>query len=203
LLPSGEPGGDLIDLAGTEDRWAAYVADVSGHGIAPGIVMAMVNSAARMLLRSGHDTERLLPRLNEILFPLKGPEMFVTAGFLAEDGDGLRARLAGHPAILHFSPKTNDVVQLECPNLPLGIVPSREFVSSAIRARTRIGLRSLHRRFEAANAGGEQFGVKRLQAEFQNHATEPLDMICRLLQQSVARHGAQRDDQSLLLIRQL
>jgi hypothetical protein len=30
-----------------------------------------------------------------------------------------------------------------------------------------------------------------------------LDAICRSLQESVARHGAQFDDQSLLLIRQL
>ena len=203
-LPSGEVGGDLIDLAGTEDRWAAYVADVSGHGVAPGIVMAMVKSAARMLLSSGHDPDRLLPRLNEVLFPLKGPEMFVTACFLAKDGDGLRAGLAGHPAILHFSPKTNDVVQLECPNLPLGILPSGEFVSSAIRAEQgSVFALYTDGLLETANAGGEEFGLKRLQAEFQKHATEPLDVICRLLQESVDRHGAQRDDQSLLLIRQL
>jgi serine phosphatase RsbU (regulator of sigma subunit) len=29
---SGEVGGDLIDVTGMEDRWVAYVADVSGHG---------------------------------------------------------------------------------------------------------------------------------------------------------------------------
>jgi serine phosphatase RsbU (regulator of sigma subunit) len=39
----------LIDLAGSEDHWVAYVADVAGHGVAPGVVMGMVKSAARML----------------------------------------------------------------------------------------------------------------------------------------------------------
>src|ERR1700691_2440902 len=58
-LPSGEVGGDLIDLTGSEDRWVAYVADVSGHGVAPGVVMAMVKSAARMLLSSGEDGGQL------------------------------------------------------------------------------------------------------------------------------------------------
>jgi len=35
--PSGDVGGDLIDLAGDADKWVAYVADVSGHGVAPGV----------------------------------------------------------------------------------------------------------------------------------------------------------------------
>jgi hypothetical protein len=69
--PSGEVGGDLIDLAGAEDHWVAYVADVSGHGVAPGVVMGMAKSAARMLLSSGDDTGHLMPRLNEVLYPLK------------------------------------------------------------------------------------------------------------------------------------
>src|SRR5258708_29133841 len=34
-LPSGEVGGDLIDLAGSEDHWVAYVADVAGPGVGP------------------------------------------------------------------------------------------------------------------------------------------------------------------------
>ena len=56
-----------------------------------------------MLLSSGDDTRHLLARLNEVIYPLKKPDMFVTFCFLARSGDGLRVGLAGHPAILHFS----------------------------------------------------------------------------------------------------
>ena len=122
-LPSGEVGGDLIDLAGSEENWVAYVADVSGHGVAPGVVMGMVKSAARMLLSSGEDATHLAPRLNEVLYPLKKPDMFVTFCFIAKTKDGLRAGLAGHPAIFHFSAGTNEVTQLPSPNMPLGILP--------------------------------------------------------------------------------
>jgi serine phosphatase RsbU (regulator of sigma subunit) len=203
-LPSGEVGGDLIDLAGSEDHWVAYVADVSGHGVAPGVVMGMVKSAARMLLTSGDDTRCLLPRLNEVLYPLKKPDMFVTFCFLARSGDRLRVGLAGHPSILHFSARTSEVTPLEGPNMPLGILPSAEFVTCEIRpepgdvfALYTDGL------LEVANAAGEEFGLKNLQAEFQKHGKKPLDVICRSLQESIARHGAQFDDQSLLLVRQL
>ena len=55
---------------------------------------------------------------------------------------------------------------------------------------------------ETMNAAGEEFGLKRLQVELQKLGKEPLDVIYRSLQESVARHGAQFDDQSLLVIRQ-
>jgi hypothetical protein len=203
-LPSGEVGGDLIDLAGSEDHWVAYVADVSGHGVAPGVVMGMVKSAARMLLSSGDDSGHLMPRLNEVLYPLKKPDMFVTFCFLAKKGDGLRVGLAGHPSILHFSARTKEVSQVECPNMPLGILPSGEFASAEIATEGGDVCALYTDGFlETANSAGEEFGIARLQAEFQKHGKESLAAICRSLQESVARHGAQFDDQSLLLIRRL
>jgi Stage II sporulation protein E (SpoIIE) len=202
--PSGEVGGDLIDVIGSKDQWVAYLADVSGHGVAPGVVMGMVKSAARMLLSSGDEAGHLLPRLNEVLYPLKSPEMFVTFCFLASDGEGLRVGLAGHPAILHFSAKTNRVTQLECPNMPLGILPSGDFANSGIG----VGQGDVFALYtdgflEPANSAGEEFGIARLQEEFQKQGKERLEVICRSLQESVARHGAQFDDQSLLLIRKV
>jgi hypothetical protein len=203
-VPSGDVGGDLIDLAGSEEHWVAYLADVSGHGVAPGVVMGMVKSAARMLLSSGDDTAHLLPRLNEVLFPLKKPDMFVTFCFVARNAGGLRIGLAGHPAILHFSARSNQITQLECPNMPLGILPSGDFESSEIRAEQGDVFALYTDGFlEQANAAGEEFGLTRFQEELQRHAKEPLAAICRSLQESVARHGPQFDDQSILLIRRL
>jgi hypothetical protein len=203
-IPSGDVGGDLIDLAGSEQHWVAYLADVSGHGVAPGVVMGMVKSAARMLLSSGDDTAHLLPRLNEVLFPLKKPDMFVTFCFVARNAGGLRIGLAGHPAILHFSARSNQITQLECPNMPLGILPSGDFESSEIRAEQGDVFALYTDGFlEQADAAGEEFGLTRFQDEFQKHGREPLEAICRSLQESVARHGTQFDDQSILLIRRL
>lgn len=200
--PSGQVGGDLIDLAGSEEHWVAYVADVSGHGVAPGVVMGMVKSAARMLLSSGDDTGHFLPRLNEVLYPLKKPDMFVTCSFVAKNGEGLRVGLAGHPAILHFCARSGEVSRLESPNMPLGILPEGGFASSEIRAERGDVLALYTDGFlETANAAGEEFGLKRLEAEFQKQGKKPLEEICRALQESVARHGTQFDDQSLLLIR--
>lgn len=203
-LPSGEVGGDLIDLAGSEEHWVAYVADVAGHGVAPGVVMGMVKSAARMLLSSGDDTVHLLARLNEVLYPLKKPDMFVTFCFLAKSGDRLRVGLAGHPSILHFSATTNEVTRLECPNMPLGILPAADFVTCEIRAEDGdVFALYTDGLLEVVNAEGEEFGLKNLQEELHKFGKEPLEEICSSLQERVARHGAQFDDQSLLLVRRL
>jgi hypothetical protein len=202
--PSGRVGGDLIDLAGTEEHWVAYVADVSGHGVAPGVVMGMVKSAGRMLLSSGDESDQLMPRLNEVLYPLKKPDMFVTFCYVAKKGDRVRVGLAGHPAILQFCARSNEVKKWECPNMPLGIIPQGDFVSEEIPAESG-DLFALYTDglLETANAAGEEFGMKRLEAELQKHGKQPLEAICRSVQESVARHGAQFDDQSLLLIRHL
>lgn len=200
--PSAEVGGDLIDVAGTEKNWVAYLADVSGHGVGPGVVMAMVKSAARMLLSSGEDGSKLLKRLNDVLYPLKKPDMFVTFCFLAKNGSALHVGLAGHPAILHFCAQENAIQQLECTNMPLGILAEQEFTSFEVTAGTGDVFALYTDGFlEVANAAGEEFGLARFQEEFRKHATEPLKSIYRALQESVARHGAQFDDQSLLFIR--
>lgn len=203
-VPSGEVGGDLIDVAVSGDQWVAYLADVSGHGVAPGVVMGMVKSAARMLLSSGESAAHLMARLNEVLYPLKKPEMFVTFCFVAKNSDGLRIGLAGHPAILHFSANTNKVEALECPNMPLGILPEGEFSDSEIHAEAGdVFVLYTDGFLEPESAAGEEYGLARFQAEFQKLGKQPLETIYVALRESVARHGAQFDDQSLLLIRKM
>lgn len=203
-FPSGQVGGDLIDVTANSGNWVAYVADVSGHGVAPGVVMGMVKSASRMLLSSGAHSQHLMARLNEVLYPLKKPDMFVTFCYVAKNISGLSVGLAGHPAILQLCATTCEVRKWECPNMPLGIVPVGEFVSSEVVA----GQGDLFALYtdgllETANAAGEEFGVHRLADELRKHSKQPLASICQAVKESVARHGAQFDDQSLLLIRKL
>jgi sigma-B regulation protein RsbU (phosphoserine phosphatase) len=130
--------------------------------------------------------------------------MFVTFCFLAKTRDGLRLGVSGHPAILYFSARTNEVMQYQASNMPLGIMPEGEFTSVAVQSEPGCLFGLYTDGFvETANAAGEEFGIARLQAEFQKHATQPLSEIHTALVASLRRHGPQFDDQSLLLIRQL
>ena len=58
-VPSGEVGGDLVDVAGDGESWTGYVADVSGHGISAGLLMAMFKTAVRTRVKDASATELL------------------------------------------------------------------------------------------------------------------------------------------------
>src|SRR5215831_5535349 len=102
-LPSSEVGGDLVDVVEKGERWVAYVADVSGHGVASGTLMGMFKSAVRARLASDVPIEMLLTEVNGVITCLRNPGMFVTCAFVSVESvpDGhLRFVTAGHPPIL-------------------------------------------------------------------------------------------------------
>ena len=68
---SGDVGGDLVDVVDDEGRWLAYVADVSGHGVGPGVVMGLCKSAMRMRARGAGGIGPLLEDVHAVLMPLK------------------------------------------------------------------------------------------------------------------------------------
>lgn len=201
-VPSSEVGGDLIDVMRSEDGWIAYVADVSGHGVAPGVVTGMVKSAARMQLSSSEGTDALLERLNSVLQPIMKPEMFVTFGYVAWNGARLEYSLAGHPAILHYHAATNEISQITCSNLPLGMFDRKQFLSATVHcAPGDLFVLLTDGLLEVTNARDDEFGLDGITAVLARHATTPVSAIFQAVMEAVAHHGHATDDQSLLLVR--
>ena len=66
-VPSGEVGGDLVDLVPDSTGWTAYVADVSGHGVSPGVLMAMFKTAVRTRMLDGCPAGQLLEGANPVV----------------------------------------------------------------------------------------------------------------------------------------
>jgi serine phosphatase RsbU (regulator of sigma subunit) len=54
---------------------------------------------------------------------------------------------------------------------------------------------------EVPNASDEEFGLDRLELLLRNNAEQPLPQLWELIMGEVKRHGAQQDDQTLLLLR--
>ena len=176
-VPSGEVGGDLIDVFQNDHGWIAYVADVSGHGVAPGVVMAMVKSAARMQLSSGEKSAKLLARLNSVLLPIKKPDMFATFAYLAWNGERLEYSLAGHPAILHYHAATNEISDVSCLNMPLGMFES-DFDSASVECAPHdLFLILTDGLLEVTNPKGEEFTLTGIKPVMLAHASDPLNRI--------------------------
>jgi serine phosphatase RsbU (regulator of sigma subunit) len=202
-LPSGEVGGDLVDVVESPTGWTSFVADVSGHGVAAGLLMGMVKSTARTQLRTGERLDGLLNTLNSVLVDLKSPTMFATfAGVQGDGGANLQFTVAGHLPILHYHSATASLSELSIPQVPVAMFGDRVFTSSAVTGDTGDLLIILTDGLvEVFDKGDQEFGFERLKALIRSHATAPLETIETRVFEAVRAHGAQLDDQTLLLIR--
>jgi hypothetical protein len=202
-LASGDVGGDLIDVFQGERGWIAYIADVSGHGVAPGVVMAMVKSAARMQLSSGEKSAALLERLNNVLYPIKKPDMFATFAYVAWNGKELEYSLAGHPSILHYHAATKEISEEAAySNMPLGMFDGQPFVSGPLECGAGdLLLLITDGLLEVTNSKQEEFGLAGVRAVLSAKAENSLAAISEAVRDAAKRYGQAADDQSLLLVR--
>ena len=201
--PSGEVGGDLVDVvASPGGGWLAYVADVSGHGVQAGVLMGLVKSAARMRLAGATTLTGLLDALNVVLPPLKQPQMFVTVAALQRTGGGLRAALAGHLPILRVPAGGGPVEEIHVPQIPLGVLDGHRFTDTSVEAGPGdlflVLTDGLTEVFDDRDEELGLDGVKRVLAE---GAEAPLPNLAERLVSAARAHGTQLDDQTLLLLR--
>jgi hypothetical protein len=203
--PSGEVGGDLVDVILEGNRWFGYVADVSGHGVPAGVMMAMVKSAVRMHWVEGQSASNLMEPLNSVLRAVRAQDMFVTCAYLQSDGGtALRFSLAGHLPILHFQAATGTAAEHSILNFPLGLFPQPPFETSEIQCSPGDVLVVLTDGLtEVFDRNGTELGLEPLKRTLQESGAEPLEQISLRLQRTARQHGPQSDDQTMLIVRRL
>jgi hypothetical protein len=201
-FPAHEVGGDLVDVVHTERGVTCYVADVSGHGVHAGTLMAALKSAARMRLLNLTSGGELLTDLNRVLFAIKRPNMFATAACLSFDGARAHYGLAGHLPILHWRRATRQVVCLAKGQAALGILEGESYEDQPIElgqgdvlALVTDGLT------EVADRHDRELGLGGIESVLMSHAEIPLERLFEEIMAAARAHGAQRDDQTLLLLR--
>jgi len=202
-VPSGEMGGDLVDLVQDGDKWIAYLADVSGHGVPSGVLMAMVKSAARMRLRTSSEPQLLLEELNHVISELSATNTFVTLACVASGrSNDLSFATAGHLPILHFRSATGIVYELATSNPPIGIFKEQAFDSSRAQFSSGdIAVLLTDGLTEVMDSREEEYGLERIKHLLANHSAQPLNVICEMLMSEAREFGKQADDQSVLLVR--
>jgi len=201
-IPSGEVGGDLVDLVDDGDRWIGYVADVSGHGVASGLLMAMVKSAARMKLRERLSIDGLMDDLNVVLIDLKKPEMYVTFACVQFDGCELQFSLAGHLPILHYRAAQASIAELSVPQVPLAMFEERRFTAARVScAPGDLLVIVTDGLTEVFDAKDREFGFEGVKALVVQHAHAPLESLTNAVLSAVRGHGPQEDDQTMLVVR--
>lgn len=134
-IPATEVGGDFFDVIQiSDDRVAIAIADVTGHGVGPGILAAMTKSALHSRLEYDTTPASVLANLNKTIFDVSEEKMFVTFAYLVADRSRNKVQLAtaGHPPILYRHHESRKIDELRTVNLALGIKRDAQFSDSEI-----------------------------------------------------------------------
>ncbi len=213
-----EAGGDMYDFVPLgkrpghshhEDdlRWAILIGDVSGHGIAAAVVMAMLHSILHAFPQSPTGPAQLLTHVNNHLWAKRIGRSFTTVFLAFYDPTTKRltyARAGQTPPIL-ISPHQEGASYLDVVgDLPLGVSPDTNFQESTIELRSG-DLLVLYTDgiTEAKGPGGVFFDTQGLEAALSTPINDPGTAIMRI-KLGIFDHthgGPAGDDQTIVAIK--
>jgi CHASE2 domain-containing sensor protein len=210
-LTASVTGGDCYDLWQLKDgRLAVLLADASGHGLAPAMVVSQVRTLCRSLCEFESHPQGLLDRVNRRLADDLEPNRFVTAflGFLSPDGT-LDWASAGHGP-MYWSPGPGaEMLPLDSTGLPLGIQPDCFFetpIPGLMLAPGGSLVVFSDGIFEAHAPDRRMFGVERVKEILDKTAGQPLAAIIATLRSAVQKWQAKLepdDDQTIVIVRRI
>ena len=186
-LPATEVGGDYYDYFRLDDRrLVVVVGDVTGHGVASGLVLSGVRSCLNLLQEELVRPAEVLERVNRMVKRTASPRMLMTLSVAVLDGDqnSVTVATAGHPPVLIVR-RDGTVDEVGRGSLPLGAMDEVRYVASRARVEPGDALLMLSDGVvEAVGADGEQFGWRRLRDTLR---AAPRDASARQLRDEVLR----------------
>lgn len=207
--PAAAIGGDFYHFVVSGDRdLTVVIADVSGHGLPTGIVMAAAQASLSALAESGADTLALLTTLDREIRRTTDERTFVTLGHLRfRMGEGrLDYTNAGHLYPYRVEP-SGRVTSLENPARPLGLgLPVTYRTVTAPLCPGDVWVLLSDGIVEASSPLEEEFGFARLEKLLASGTkTSAAALKDEILSEwrRFTGHDAPEDDRTLLVLRVL
>lgn len=214
MRPADEVGGDYYDIIETNDELLFGIGDVTGHGLASGLIMMMAQTAIRTIAESPKITfDEYLPLLNRILYAninrIK-ENRNMTLSLFRYKGKGQYEMSGQHEFFLIYRAARNEVEVFETMDggFFIGMIDDisdfSEFVEFHLNPEDVLLLFS-DGVTEAENEQGEQFGLDNLVSVFQKNADSPAEHLKQKIIRKLYNFMGQReilDDISLLIIKQ-
>jgi len=206
-LPSRQVSGDLFGWWPRSDgKWLFCLADVSGKGLGPGLLMASLQATLEAWTERDLSTSELAFQLSRNLARHTDGRRFVTA-FLAllDPATGtLTYTNAGHnPALLLHG--TEPARDLEAQGLPLAMLPGQPYGEAALSlVPGDLLVVYTDGITEAANTAEEEFGTEALTALVEAHRQASLPALDATLLGELDSFTAGTpylDDRTLLMLR--
>jgi|GEM_PF-1612226 phosphoserine phosphatase RsbU/P len=211
-LYSDQTGGDYFDYVPLEstlgERYGVVVADVSGHGIGPSLLMASTRASLHGGRGRGLSLGELLGFVNRQLALDVSRGHFVTLFLLAIESSHaeLAWATAGHDPALLYRADSRTISELGGEDIPLGIDAEWQFGCTEgialndgdIIVMTTDGI------WETAGANDERYGKQRIADYVCAHADASAESLCSGLRQEVETfRGArvQHDDMTIVVVK--
>lgn len=213
-LPADQTGGDYYDWQELPDnRLLVVMADVTGHGIGPAIVMAVCRAYARASAPLERDPALLLSRLNSLLHAdlsgMSGRFITLAAALLDKDGS-VELVSAGHGPTLVCRAADGSVERYGGDGLPLAVIaresysPSRRFTLNTGDVMVMLTDGVFEWRNHPGDAEGEQFGLDRLSEAVSRLASGSAEECVQGVYQAAHKFAAgakQADDVTVVAVK--
>jgi phosphoserine phosphatase len=204
-----ETGGDMYDFFQLPDgRCMLIVADASGHGVGPALVIAETRAMLRAVSTRGADVPAVLNTVNDLLAADLGESRFVTCffGLLDPAAAGLSFASAGHGPLIFYDRAKDAFDQLPATGLPLAVMEGSDYSEVLHRdlAPGDLAIITTDGFFEAANAAGEQFGIQRMLDIIRENRDRPAERTITEMRLAVMQFTeglAQADDLTAVIVR--
>ena len=209
--PADETGGDFFDFFSLDDdHLSVTLADATGHGIGPALVMAEARALLRAVLLRSTSLSRAVTDVHDLLC-LDMPEgRFVTAfcGILNVSTATLEFLSAGQGPILRFHAASGLIEDLPAQGLPLAFVPGVIYdqPTTVMLAAGDLLVLLTDGFYEWERADGEGFGSDRVCELIRTHADRSATDLIAILYEEVRRFAdgsRQLDDLTAVIVKRL
>src|SRR6266446_2792560 len=211
-VPARQVSGDYFDyIRVDEERLGVAIADVSGKGVPPSLIMAICRSVLRAEAARNPSPADVLRKVNRQLYPDIKEDMFISMAYLVLDHarNSVTLSRAGHDAPLLYKRETQTVSPLKPPGLVLGIDSGSVFDRMTNDFNVQLETDDVVILYtdgvtEALNAEGDEFGLERMMESVRASANDGAQAIVKKIIADVRDFTGsppQNDDMTLIAIR--
>ena len=205
--PAAATGGDYFDyLKTTDGQLVLAVADVSGHGAGPAMLMAETRAYLRLLVRNRHHLGDILFRANNMVGEDVGKDRFITMHLVKLDSKSkmIAHSSSGHTPGYIIGEKGEIKSKMKRTGIALGVTPDAPYeVEGPLKLlKGDIIILLTDGLAETPNSEGELFGAQRVIDELHRNRSLSAAEIVNSVFKMVAdfSQGAEQEDDYTMIV---
>ena len=205
--PAAATGGDYFDyLKTTDGQLVLAVADVSGHGAGPAMLMAETRAYLRLLVRNRHHLGDILVQANNMVGEDVGKDRFITMHLVKLDSKSkmIAHSSSGHTPGYIIGEKGEIKSKMKRTGIALGVIPDAAYeVEGPLKLlKGDIIILLTDGLAETPNSEGELFGAQRVIDELhRNRSLSAAEIVNSVFKKvSDFSQGAEQEDDYTMIV---